>query len=52
VAIHCFKEDIDQGEFLLQISKVCSIAEYFNVPIVELPNYLENRAKEYKDTIE
>ena len=52
MAIQCFKEEIDPKEFLFQIYKVCSIAEYLNIPILQLPDYLEEKVKENKDPIE
>ena len=51
MAIHCFKEEINPKEFLFQIYKVCSIAEYLDVPIMRLPDYLEEKVKENKDAI-
>ena len=52
MAIHCFKEEIDPKEFLFQVGRVCSIAEYLNIPILQLPDYLEEKVKENKDPIE
>ena len=52
MAIHCFKGEIDPKEFLFQIYHVCSIAEYLNIPIMQLPDYLEEKVKENKDPIE
>ena len=49
MAIHCFKEEIDPREFLFQIYRVCSIAEYLNILIMQLPDYLEEKVKENKD---
>ena len=49
MAIHCCKEEIDPREFLFQIYRVCSIAEYLNIPIMQLPDYLEEMVKENKD---
>jgi hypothetical protein len=49
MAIHCFKEEIDPKEFLFQIGKVCSIAEYLNIPIMELPDFIEEKTKENND---
>ncbi len=44
MAIHCFKEEIDPKEFLFQINR-CSIAEYSSIPIMQLPDYLEENVK-------
>jgi len=52
IAIYCFKEQIDQKEFLFQVGRVCSIAEYLNIPVMRLPDYLEEKVKENKDPIE
>jgi len=52
MAIHCFKEEIDPKEFLFQIYSVCSIADYLNISIMQLPDYLEEKIKENKDQIE
>ena len=52
MAIHCFKEEIDPKEFLFQIYRVCSIADYLNISIMQLPDYLEEKIKENKDQIE
>jgi hypothetical protein len=52
MAIHCFKEEIDTKEFLFQVGRVCSIAEYLNIPILQLPDYLEEKVIENKDPIE
>ena len=52
MAIHCFKEEIDPREFLFQVGRVCSIAEYLKIPIMRLPDYLEEKVKENKDPIE
>jgi hypothetical protein len=51
MAIHCFKEEIDPKEFLFQINR-CSIAEYLNIPIMQLLDYLEEKVKENKDPID
>ena len=51
MAIHCFKEEIDPKEFLTQMYSVCSIAEYLDIPIMQLPDYLEEKIKENKDQI-
>ena len=52
MAIHCFKEEFDPKEFLFQINRVCSIAEYLNIPIMQLLDYLEKKIKENKDPID
>ena len=52
VAMHCFKEEIDPKEFLFQIYRVCSIADYLNISIMQLPDYLEEKVKENKDPID
>ena len=52
MAIHCFKEQIDPKDFLFQIGRVCSIAEYLHIPIMQLPDFIEEKTKEYKDSIE
>jgi hypothetical protein len=52
MAIHCFKEGIDPKEFLFQAGRVCSIAEYLHIPIMQLPDFLEEKTKENKDSIE
>lgn len=52
IDIHCFKEEIDPREFLSHIYKVCSIADYLEVPIMQLPDYLEEKVKENKDPVE
>ena len=52
MAILCFKEQIDPKDFLFQIGRVCSIAEYLNIPIMRLPDYLEEKTKDDKDSIE
>src|SRR6476619_3474456 len=46
MTIHCFKETIDPKEFLFQIYRVCSIADYLNISIMQLPDYLEEKIKE------
>ena len=51
MAIHCFKEEIDPKEFLFQYL-VCSIAKYLNIPIMQLPDYLEEKVKENKDPVD
>ena len=51
MAMHCFKEEIDPKEFLTQMYSVCSIAEYLDIPIMQLPDYLEEKIKENKDQI-
>ena len=50
--IHCFKEEIDPKEFLFQIYHVCSIAKYLNIPIMQLPDYLEEKVEENKDPVD
>jgi hypothetical protein len=52
MAIHCFKEGIDPKDFLFQIGRVCSISEYLNIPIMKLPDFIEEKTKENKDPIE
>ena len=52
MAIHCFKEEIDPKDFLFQIGIVCSISEYLNIPIMQLPDFIEEKTKENKDPIE
>lgn len=52
MAMHCFMKEIDPKEFLTQMDSVCSIAKYLNIPILQLPDYLEEKIKENKDQIE
>ena len=52
MAIYCFMEEIDPKGFLTKIYRVCSIAEYLNIPIMQLPDYLEEKIKENEDQIE
>lgn len=52
IAIFCFKEQIDQKEFLFQLGRVCSIAEYLNIPIMHLPEFIEEKVKENNDQVE
>jgi hypothetical protein len=49
MAIHCFKEEIDPKEFLFQIGRVCCIAEYLHIPIMQLPDFIEEKTKENND---
>ena len=49
MTIHCFKEQIDPTEFLFQIGRVCSIAEYLHIPIMQLPDFIEEKTKENND---
>ncbi len=43
--IHCFKEEIGQKEFLLQVGRVCSIAECLDVPVTQLPDLIEEKER-------
>jgi hypothetical protein len=52
MAIHGFKEEIDPKDFLFQIGRVCSISEYLNISIMQLPDFIEENTKENKDPIE
>jgi hypothetical protein len=45
MAIHCFKEGIDPKDFLFQIGRVCSISEYLNIPIMQLPDFIEEKTR-------
>jgi len=49
MAIHCFKEEVDPKEFLFQIGRVCSIAEYLHIPVTRLPEFIEEKTKENND---
>lgn len=42
VAIYCFQEEVDPYDFFLQISHVCFICEYYNIPRHELAGFIEN----------
>ena len=46
--IHCFRVEVDPHEFFYQISQVCSVCEYHNIPLYELALFIEN-AKEKGD---
>ena len=43
--IHCFKEEIGPKGFLFQVGRVCSIAEYFDVPVTQLPDLIEEKER-------
>jgi hypothetical protein len=43
--IHRFKEEIGPKEFLLQVGRVCSIAEYLDVPVTQLPDLIEEKER-------
>jgi hypothetical protein len=45
IDIHCFEEEIDPKEFLLQVGRVCSIAEYLDVPVTQLPDLIDEKER-------
>jgi len=46
--IYCFKEEIEPDKFFSQISSVCFISEFYNIPLEKLPMFIES-AKEKND---
>lgn len=46
--IHCFRVEVDPHEFFYQISQICSVCEYHNIPLHELALFIE-KAKEKGD---
>ena len=48
ISIHCFQNQIDEKEFLSNISTVCYTASYLDIPITNLSTYIENAKGENK----
>lgn len=45
MAIPCYKEKINPIEFLFQVGRICNIAEYLNVPVMQLRDFIEEKTR-------
>lgn len=44
-AIHCFKEQVDPYVFFSQVTSVCFISGFYDIPLEELALFIENAKK-------
>jgi len=45
ISVHCIENGIEERNFVNRISEVCYVSEMLNIPIVALPEYLEEKAQ-------
>ncbi len=49
MAIYCFKQQISQKEFILKIHKVSNLADNFEIPIRDIPFWINQLTKQLDD---
>lgn len=40
-AIHCFREEVSSARFFSQISSICFVSKYYDIPLEELSMFIE-----------
>lgn len=48
-AIHCFREEVSPAKFFSQISSICFISDYYDIPLEELSGFIEDNKIKNKD---
>ena len=49
MAIYCFKQQINQKEFILKIHKVSNLADNLEIPILDIPFWINQLTKQLDD---
>jgi hypothetical protein len=44
-AIHCFSEEVSPAKFFSQVSSICFISKFYDIPLEELSMFIEDNKR-------